>query len=252
MKTTDAFSKSVNQYMDYTKMPWGRLFYQTAWHQIDKFFIEQPQSILDIGCGFGISSNEYALRGNDVTGIEPTMHMIEIAKQNSQSVNYICDSYENMVGKIGKFNWIFCHNVLEYVEQPSQFFQLISNCQSENGLLSLIAHNPTAKVMKKAIINKDPESALATIGNDKDYSNVIQTDITIYTYDQLSSWLSESGYEIVGHFGIHNLYGYIKDNDIKQSEEWHNKMITLEFELGCHGPYRDIAIFTHIIAKKIV
>ncbi|MNZ85346.1 putative S-adenosyl-L-methionine-dependent methyltransferase [compost metagenome] len=105
--------------------------------------------------------------------------------------------------------------------------------------------------MKKAIINKDPGSALASIGNEKEYSGIIQTDITTYTYNQLSSWLCESGYDIVGHFGIHNIYGYISDNDIKQNEEWHAETIKLEFELGHQSPYRDIAIFTHIIAKKI-
>lgn len=251
MKTTDAFSKSINQYMNYTQMPWGRLFYLSSWHQIDKFFFQQSQSILDIGCGFGITSNEYALRGNIVTGIEPTTNMIEIAKQNGQLVNFICDSFENVANSIGKYDWIFCHNILEYVEQPWQFFYHISDCQNKNGFLSLIAHNPIAKVMKKAIINKDPESALTSIGNNKEYSGIIQTDITTYTYDQLSSWLRESGYEIVGHFGIHNIYGYISDNDIKQNEEWHNKMISLELALGDHSPYRDISIFKHIIARKI-
>ncbi|MNN65380.1 hypothetical protein D3C81_1808780 [compost metagenome] len=54
----------------------------------------------------------------------------------------------------------------------------------------------------------------------------------------------------MGYFGIHNVYGYIADNDVKQNEEWHNKTIQLEFELGHQSPYRDIAIFTHIIAKK--
>ncbi|MBA9086238.1 SAM-dependent methyltransferase [Fontibacillus solani] len=251
MKTIEAFSKSINQYMNYTQMPWGRLFYLTAWHQIDKFFIQQLQSILDIGCGFGITSNEFALRGNSVTGIEPTTNMIEIARQNGQPVHFISDSYENVANNIGSYDWIFCHNILEYVDEPKQFIRLISDCQNENGFLSLIAHNPTAKVMKKAIINKDPGSALASIGNEKEYSGIIQTDITTYTYNQLSSWLCESGYDIVGHFGIHNIYGYISDNDIKQNEEWHAETIKLEFELGHQSPYRDIAIFTHIIAKKI-
>lgn len=251
MKRTEAFSKTIDQYLNYTQMPWGRLFYQSAWHQIDQFFTLQEQSVLDIGCGFGITSNEYALRRNKVTGIDPTKDMIEIAKRNGQNINFLCDSYENVADHIGQYDWIFCHNILEYVEEPKQFIRLISGCQNKNGYLSLIAHNPTAKVMKKAIINKDPDGGLASIGNNKEYSGIIQTDITTYTFDQLSTWLSESGYEIAGHFGIHNIYGYISDNDIKQSEEWHNKTIRLEFELGNQSPYRDIAIFTHIIAKKI-
>ncbi|WP_342564836.1 hypothetical protein NST84_06700 [Paenibacillus sp. FSL R7-0345] len=47
------------------------------------------------------------------------------------------------------------------------------------GYLSLIAHNPAAEVMKKAILNKDPDSALAAIGNSQEYSGLIQTDYTV-------------------------------------------------------------------------
>ncbi|MNH38381.1 hypothetical protein D3C79_994010 [compost metagenome] len=104
--------------------------------------------------------------------------------------------------------------------------------------------------MKRAIINKDPDSALASICSNKEYSGIIQTDITVYPYEQLAGWLKGAAYEIEGHFGIHNLYGYIADNDLKQDEDWHNRMVSLELELGKHSPYRDIAIFTHIIAKK--
>lgn len=251
MKIQEAFSKSIDQYMNYTQMPWGRLFYESAWHQIDAFLTLQEQSILDIGCGFGITSNEYAGRGNRVTGIEPTQDMIEIAKGHGHQINYLCDLFENVADQVGKYDWIFCHNILEYVESPKHFLRLIGNCHNKNGYLSLIAHNPTAKVMKKAIINKDPEAALASIGNSKEYSGVIQTEITTYSLDQISMWLSELGYQMIDHFGIHNIYGYILDNDIKKNEEWHKKIIALEQELWDHSPYRDIAIFTHLIAKKI-
>ncbi|GIO36807.1 S-adenosylmethionine-dependent methyltransferase [Paenibacillus antibioticophila] len=250
MNMTGAFSKSIESYLNYTRMPWGRLFYQTAWHQIDKYFIEQSQSILDIGCGFGITSGEYAMRGNRVTGIEPTMEMISIARQNSEKASFICDSFENIADGIGKYNWIFCHNILEYTAQPDQFIRQISSCQENNGFISLIFHNPAAKIMKKAIVNKDPKAAYESIGNSKEYSAIIQTDITTYTYDQLAAWLGESHYEIVGDFGIHNIYGYVTDNEIKHNDPWHNDMMKLEFELGGQNPFKDIAIFKHIIARK--
>lgn len=250
MKSSEAFSRTKEQYLNYTQMPWGQLFYQTAWHQIDQYFTLQEQSVLDIGCGFGITSHEYAKKGNTVTGIDPTRDMIEIAKCNGTEVTYICGSFESMAAEMGWYNWIFCHNILEYVEDPELFIKYISGCQDMNGYLSLIAHNPTAKVMKKAIINKDPEGALTSIGNSKEYSGIIQTDITTYTFDEISKWLMESGYDIVGHCGIHNIYGYISDNEIKDNEDWHNKIMNLEFELGTQSPYREIAKFTHIIARK--
>lgn len=252
MDTTTAFSESIDSYLNYTRMPWGRLFYRSAWEQIDCYLTGEGQFILDIGCGFGISSKEYSGKGHRVTAVEPTPGMVAIAAKEASNVRYLGDSFERVAGSLGTFDWIFCHNVLEYTEDPEQFLQLIGGCQHVNGYLSLIAHNPAAKVMKKAIITKDPDSALASLCSNKEYSGLIQTEFTVYPYEQLAGWLKGAGYEIEGHFGIHNLYGYIADNELKQDGDWHNRMMSLELELGKHSPYRDIAIFTHIIAKKSI
>ncbi|MDF9850062.1 S-adenosylmethionine-dependent methyltransferase [Paenibacillus sp. PastF-1] len=251
MNTTAAFSASIEAYLQYTRMPWGRLFYLTAWDQIDSFLTGEAQSILDIGSGFGISSNEYSRRGHLVTGVEPTQEMVAIAAKDGPDVRYINDSFEQVAGGLGTFGWSFCHNILEYTKDPQRFLGLIAGCQRTGGYLSLIAHNPAAKVMKKAILNKEPDSALAAIGNSQEYSGLIQTDYTVYSYEQLTNWLSSAGYEIAGHFGIHNLYGYITDNEVKQDKDWHNRMVQLELTVGRQSPYREIAIFTHIIARKI-
>ncbi|BCG60172.1 methyltransferase domain-containing protein [Paenibacillus sp. URB8-2] len=250
MNKSEAFANTVEQYFNYTRMPWGRLFYETAWEQIDRFMTGTGQTVLDIGCGFGISSNEYARRGNKVTGIDPTKSLIEIAKEQGTDVQFTCDTFENMADRLGTYDWIFCHNILEYTEDPKLFIEKIGGCQHTKGYLSLIAHNPAAKVMKKAIINKDPDSALVSMESSKEYSAIIQTDITTYSFEQLSEWLRESGYGTVVRFGIHNIYGYIADNDIKQDGDWHRRATKLELELGGRSPYREIAIFTHIIAMK--
>lgn len=49
------------------------------------------------------------------------------------------------------YDWIFCHNVLEYLDDPKQLLMDISKKQNANGMLSLITHNPVAKVMKKPL-----------------------------------------------------------------------------------------------------
>jgi len=243
---TEAFSKSINQYLNYTNMPWGQLFYQSAWHQMDNHLRTYDKTILDIGSGFGLSSLEYARRGCQVTAIEPTNEMVAIAQESAdrealnikfhtatfQTVDYLADHYD----------WILCHNILEYTEDPKEFLMNISQKQSANGMLSLITHNCAAKVMKKAIVNKDPQGAYASIGNMKEYSGIIQTDITIYPLEQLADWLTDCGYEVRNTYGIHNIYGYITDNALKLDEAWHAQMLNLEFTLGSLSPYKEIAI----------
>ncbi|XEC97302.1 class I SAM-dependent methyltransferase [Paenibacillus tarimensis] len=251
---SEAFSNSINQYLNYTEMPWGKLFYLTAWSQIENYIRENNQTILDIGCGFGISSIEFARRGNKVKGIDPTLEMIEIAKKQASEmkvdIEFSVTDFQGTVDLLEQYNWVFCHNILEYLENPEEFIKSISKIQHQGHFLSLIAHNPAAKVMKKAIINKDPEGALDSVNNYQEYSGIIQTNITTYSLDHLGVMLEESGYEIQGRYGIHNIYGYISDNEIKHDINWHNKTVKLELELGEKSPYRDIAVFTHIIARK--
>lgn len=128
---------------------------------------------------------------------EEEEHNIMFHTATFQSVDYLADSYD----------WILCQNILEYTENPKEFLMNISQKQNENGMLSLFTHNPIAKVMKKAIVNKDPQGAQASIGNTQEYSGIIQTEITIYSLEQLIEWLADCGYEVRNTYGIHNIYG---------------------------------------------
>ncbi|WP_058303622.1 class I SAM-dependent methyltransferase [Gorillibacterium timonense] len=250
MNKSDPFAQSADAYLQYTEMPWGRLFYQTAWHQIDHHFIRNGQTVLDVGSGFGLTTEHYAAKGNDVTGIEPSAALLAKAAERNSSVHFICRSFEEMDDLERPFDWIFCHNVLEYVESPQAFLSRLGRCQNPGGYLSLIAHNPAGKVMKKAIILKDPEAALVGLDQDQEYSGIIRTAITTYPRERLTEWLEGEGYELVEYYGIHNLYGYIADNEIKRDEAWHEKATAMELALGERSPFRDVSVFTHLIARK--
>lgn len=39
------------------------------------------QSVLDLGCGTGLLCNEYAARGHDVTGVDPSSAMLEVGRR---------------------------------------------------------------------------------------------------------------------------------------------------------------------------
>lgn len=250
MNKQPAFSQSIDPYLRYTKMPWGQLFYNTAWQQIDRHLSPAIHNMLDVGCGFGITAHAYAARGNKVTGVEPTPEMVGIARQGETGAVFIKDSFEAAADGLGTYDWVLCHNILEYVDDPQHFLKLIADCQNKSGYLSLIAHNPTAKVMKKAVIDKDPEAAQKKLGHYIEYSGIVGTEITTYPLETLKEWLSGAGYSVVDYYGIHNVYGYVADNTIKMDKAWNAKMSELEQTLAGLSPYRDIAIFTHLIAQK--
>jgi SAM-dependent methyltransferase len=44
---------------------------------------QPPLNILDLGCGTGLLCNAYAAKGHQVTGVEPSSAMLDVAKQKS-------------------------------------------------------------------------------------------------------------------------------------------------------------------------
>lgn len=104
-------SNSVDDYYELTQQPWGKIFYDLVWEQID---IENHQNlnILDFGSGFGITADHYS-KAHQVIAIEPNRLMLE--------KRYV-SNYEQIIGGIEKtekfpddyFDLVICHNVLEY------------------------------------------------------------------------------------------------------------------------------------------
>jgi S-adenosylmethionine-dependent methyltransferase len=252
----EAFAQSAENYWSFIGKPWGKLFYHTAWNHLnDHMSSINSCRVLDVGCGFGVTSQHLARKGHHVTGTEPTEQMLKIARQHYESqglpLEFKCLQLEELPGRFAHpFDWVLCHNVLEYIVQPQEGLRKLGELTAPNGYLSIIAHNPVGKLMKKAIVHKDPKDALLNIDNHQEYSSVVQADLTTYDYDVLVKWLKELGYQVVDRYGIHNLYGYITDNDIKMNEAWDQEMTELELELSRRSPFREIAIFAHIIARK--
>ena len=78
---------NVQGYYEYMKMPWGKLFYELAWHNIEC----QGKRVLDFGSGFGYTADYFA-KSNEVIAVEPNEEMIE----NRFSENY----YQQIKGDI--------------------------------------------------------------------------------------------------------------------------------------------------------
>ena len=104
--------------------------------------------ILDVGCGGGISSEPFARMGAKVTGIDLSSELIRVAKQHSIKMNlnieYLHRNIKTIVDENKKYDVVVALELLEHVNNLSNFCELLGRCVHSKGLIILSTINKTA------------------------------------------------------------------------------------------------------------
>jgi SAM-dependent methyltransferase len=239
---------SVNEYIERVKAPWGKMFYDLVFIQLN---IPQISSmkILDFGSGLGVTSNHFA-KWHEVTAIEPNQEMIDNRRKENP--------YTQIYGGIEKiseyepetFDFVICHNVLEYIEYREPIIEELLRVLKSTGVLSIIKHNRVGRVHHTAVFKNDPKKALSLLDdNANDNNNYLGTQY-IYSNDDVIKWISKYDGEIAKNMGMRAFYALGQDNTIKYTDEWYHNMLTLESRVAEIDEYRSAAFFNHLLIKK--
>lgn len=89
----------------------------------------QPQSLLDLACGSGIFAAHMAAKGLRVTGLDISPMMLEIAREQSSSVNWV-EGDMSRLKLAERFDCVTCFfdslNYLLHAEELARTFQAVS------------------------------------------------------------------------------------------------------------------------------
>ncbi len=103
--------------------------------------------ILDIGCGGGLLSEEFAGRGAEVTGVDISEKSLEIAKshalENKLKINYKSGYAENIPAEDNTFNAVICADCLEHVDNLEKVIKEISRVLKNDGFFCYDTINRT-------------------------------------------------------------------------------------------------------------
>ncbi len=237
-------SKEVNVkgYFDTTNAPWGKIFYEIVWHNLEF----EGKRILDFGSGFGITANHLAKK-NDVVAVEPNEEMLEYR---------ICENqYEQIVGSLevlnsmpnASFDAIVCHNVLEYVDNRDEVLKEFNRLLKTDGIISIVKHNKAGKIMQKIVFEYNVEETLKLLDNE----NVKSANFgTINEYDDCELEVYSKGQLVIDKvFGVRMFYA-LQRNELKTNDAWLSNMYEIECKAEQIPEFRDIAFFHHVILHK--
>lgn len=110
--------------------------------------------ILDVGCGGGLLCESLASNGATVTGIDLAEASLDVARahatEDSLTIDYRCQSVEELVASKERFDVVTCMEVLEHVDNMPEFLgslcKLLKKGSTNNpSLLFLSTLNRTHK-----------------------------------------------------------------------------------------------------------
>jgi 2-polyprenyl-6-hydroxyphenyl methylase/3-demethylubiquinone-9 3-methyltransferase len=114
---------------------------------IDKNKLFKGLNILDLGCGGGIASEPLYRLGANLTGVDESKKLIEVAKLHAKNmklkINYQCTSIQNLVKLKNKYDVVVALELLEHVNNLKEFCKLITNLLTEDGIIILSTINKT-------------------------------------------------------------------------------------------------------------
>jgi 2-polyprenyl-6-hydroxyphenyl methylase / 3-demethylubiquinone-9 3-methyltransferase len=125
------------------------------------------QTVLDVGCGGGILTEEFARLGYHVTGIDPAPESVETARAHAKGVNlsieYKVGYGENLPFAKASFDIVTCCDVLEHVDDVGCVLHEIARVVKPGGLFFYDTINRTmmSKIAVIKVLQEWPSTAFA-------------------------------------------------------------------------------------------
>ena len=255
------FQSEANKYATYLETPEGRLRLDLPFSNLQEFLAlpEGKASVraLDLGCGTGANGLRLARLGFQVTLLDSSPAMLDIAKRGAQEAG-ISQKIEIKHGdadhlthllREGTFDVILCHNILEFVEDPGAVLSGAARAlRDSSAILSVLVRNRAGEVFKAAILAGDLAAAernlTAEWGNEALYGGRVR----LFTPDIVRAMLKTASLEVITERGVRVMADYLSPR-VSLSAEY-ERVFALERKLGSQPDFAAVSRYTHYLARR--
>jgi S-adenosylmethionine-dependent methyltransferase len=208
--------------------------------------------IVDVGGGTGGLAVPFAALGHHVTVVDPSPDALAAAKRRAAeagaqlvAVQGEADSLDS-VAEPDSADLVICHNVLEYVDSPSDAMAAIARVLRPSATVSVLAANAVAAVLHRALAGRFAEALLLLDDGTGGQAGLPRR----FTLSGLTALIEGAGLRPGQVHGLRIFGGLVQgallDGDAGAAEA----LRALEEAAASAPPLRDIAAQLHVLGHR--
>lgn len=261
MSDNERFQNGAQDYAAYLETFEGRLRADLAFSNLQDFLsplqANTPMHALDVGCGTGATAVRLAQLGFQVTGLDSSQAMLDLARRAVEEAG-VANRVTLQHGDVSQLTDLFpaasldvilCHNLLEYVDDPVVVLRGAARAlRDSSAILSIVVRNQAGEVVKAAIQSGDLAAADANLNADWGFESLYGGKVRLFTSQRLQEMLQVASLELMAERGIRVLADYLPPR-ISRSAEY-ARILELERKLGSQSEFAKMARYTQCLARR--
>jgi len=257
----ERFRTGAAKYAAYLETPEGQLRLDLAFANLQDFLPQATRSLhaLDLGCGTGAIAVRLARLGLHVTLLDASVSMLDFARRAAREAG-IAERTALKHGDAAQFASIFhaesfdvilCHNILEYVDDPSAVLRRAARAlRDPSSIISVLVRNQAGEVLKAAIQDGDLAASEHNLTAEWGSESLYGGRVRLFTVESLQAMLLESSLETAAERGVRVVSDYLPPRVSRNGE--YERIFELERKLGRRPEFVAVARYTHCLARRAV
>jgi S-adenosylmethionine-dependent methyltransferase len=258
---SERFQNDANKYASYLEGPEGRLRSDLAFANLQDFLppqIKPSLCALDLGCGTGATAVRLARLGMQVTLLDSSPAMLDIAKRAVREAG-VTDKVILQQGDATllanlfhtrSFDVILCHNILEYCDDPGAVLRGGARAlRDSSAILSVLVRNQAGEVLKAAIQAGDLAAAKNGLTAEWGQESLYGGRVRLFTSDSLRAMLTSASLAAIAERGVRVLADYLPPQVSRSAD--YERIFELERKLGSRPEYAAVSRYTHCLARCV-
>jgi S-adenosylmethionine-dependent methyltransferase len=258
--TQSSFDQALDTWRVWQESPWGRLRYVLAEFNLQRHLAplgKGPLRVLDLAGADGGDALRLLRRGHHVTVVDFAPGMLAAAHERARAAGVheqlstveadVLDLPDAVTGS--RYDVVLCHNLLQYLDDPQPALRSAASLVRTGGVLSVMAINRHATPLNLAVRSLDPAAALAALDRRTAHGETFDSELTLYTAEEIEPLLAELGCVDIEHCGIRTVNDHIVDDARKHEPDFYESLEALELALTNRHPYPHTAKIFQLLAR---